>query len=128
MTDSIFAGKLSLTGDAPDQAPLPSPSPAEQARRAFEHIKSTAAPYEPLPEPTLSGAAQRVREEARRLGIDYDAEVAKVLHRMRANGLQYLPGPYNKTSGPDPVADASDRERLAAEYAAAELLRRKHDL
>lgn len=131
MDDSIFSGKFSLTDDIPEQ-------PASFARTSSEYldrfqaygdrpsgIDRTEQP-EPLPEPMLSPAARRVREEARRLGIDYDAEVAKIITRMGGYGLGgALPNPGNKRAGPDPYKNVKPEHRLQAEYAATEILRRK---
>lgn len=171
--EPIFAGKLSLTDDIPDQ---PSParpdskrslSPllhdralmtmqqarsgldsmqagrseldraiqsarygyktsAEQVQGAWNYVKDTYGQPQSLPEPGLSPAARRVRAEAARLGIDYDAEVAKVLNRLRSFGLTGIaPNPWNKKAGPDPVGDDAMRQ---AERATAEILKRKHGM
>lgn len=158
--EPIFAGKLSLTDDIPDQpaasggrfqvalpsdqqtpkaglqqvftkgslfSQLPSlkfQTPAERSQGTWNYIKDTYGQPQPLPEPGLSPAAQRVRAEAARLGIDYDAEIAKIVGDL--GGI--LPNPVNRTPGPDPLANLSGEARRQVELAAAERLKRKHGL
>lgn len=135
MTDQIFAGKLSLTDDIPEQ-----PVFERASEQKLDHLSRTFARMDPgdvvepdqprpLPEPILSPAAQRVRAEAARLRIDYDAEVAKILSRMKGGGMGgYLPGPYNSKAGPDPLKNVSAADRRLAETAAAEIIRREHGI
>lgn len=173
--EPIFAGKLSLTDDIPDEPPASATplgwreklltieqaraqlnemqanriegvplkpatltasygqmpdrrfqTPAEQMQGTWNYVKDTYGQPQPLPEPGLSSAAQRVRAEAARLGIDYDAEVAKVLNRLRSFGLTVIaPNPWNKKAGPDPVGDDAMRQ---AERATAEILKREHGM
>lgn len=147
--ESIFAGKLSLTDDIPEPPAVTgeprfsgrftiATPPAQQTSRMLGHIKnaygqtvnqqlaSRIIQFDPLPEPGLSSAAQRVRAEAARLGINYDAEVAKVLNRLRGFGLGGIaPNPWNKKAGPDPVSDEAMRQ---AERATAEILKREHGM
>lgn len=140
MDDSIFAGRLSLTdADVPEPAPAtawdsPAASPVSDVRQAMGRMnpgdvtESRNPQFQPVPEPMLSPAAMRVREEARKLGIDYDAEVAKILTRMGGYGLHgELPNPLNKRAGPDPYKNVSPADRRMAEYAATEILRRKFE-
>jgi len=96
-----------------------------QVKWDLGYIRDTYGQPPPLPEPGLSPAAQRVRAEAARLGIDYDAEVAKVLHSMKAAGLRVAPNPWSAKAGPDPLKNVSDEARYQAEKAAVETIKRE---
>lgn len=150
--EPIFAGKLSLTDDIPDRpvferaseskldqlrataksflprdnAILWSKALTDQTKWTSGYIQDTYGQPQPLPESGLSPAAQRVRAEAIRLGIDYDKEVTRTLLRMHDSGMTIAPGPYNRTAGKDPLANVTPEARDQAERATAELLKRMH--
>ena len=136
MTDPIFAGKLSLTGDIPDEPPASSASPLSgrflvsgpPVQLAPKSSWHGTAQFKPLPEPGLSPAAQRVRSDAARLGIDYDAEVARTLNRMKNPGWVHAPGPGDSRAGPDPLKNASPYDYRLAATAVQEQFKRFYGL
>lgn len=126
MTD-IFAGTLSLADPAAEPAatawdlagPREILHDVRQAKKAIEQDV-----YQPLPESMLNDAAQRVREDARKLGLDYDAEVMRTLNRMKNPRATQTPGPQNMKAGADPMKDVSYWDLLQAQTVVAEQFRR----
>lgn len=146
MTDSIFAGKLSLTDDIPEKHPWDNPdadlaaeirevmhsvagipraqaeaAAAERLKRRRETWHGTPQ-FEALPEP-VNESAMRVRAEAQRLGIDYDGEVAKILHGMKGD-RPYTRSPLDPKPGPDPLKNITPWDLARAEGVYAEQLSR----
>lgn len=84
--------------------------------------------FRPLPEFPPDSSVARVRAEAARLGIDYDAEVARTLNRMQNPRWQNAPGPGDSRAGANPVSKATPYDRELAQVLVKDQLRMFHGI